>query len=754
MYAIHLKASLSLREPTEWRGGALMCLAKRASAALNCTAFRSILLANVTAKAHHRMLRDKPAPHYAAYKTELQSGQLPGAGVDSLALLVRTYQLRAQHLRQFYAITYFDVKSAFYRVIRQVLFPSHARENDADFLALLHGIGVPSSALPELAQHLQQMAVLADANVPEHVMSQTADLFRGSWFRLDACGPLVATLRGTRPGDPLADLLFAFTFGAYLRGAEKALCQGGLQTRNPPFQGATIWPDNSSPSEIGCIAWADDYTHLQMAPTVPRLLACVSKATSILVTQATSLGMELTYERDKTAILLAATCPRQASELLQQDTEGHWGMRVQDTIAQATHLVPVVDSYRHLGSITVANGGVGPEIQFRFSQAQGALKPLKRRLFASPQIPLELRRTLLRSLILSRFVFSCATLILQVKQYRRRWGQLYLQLWRGLCRRTSDSKQVHSYEVLRQAQAPSPLLALAYARSIFLQRVYQHGPDTLRFLLQAHWNEQPSQSWLGQLRGDIRAVAVYVPAAQHLEAFDSPVRALCESYDEDPTWWPKQVRKASEAFQRDLQVWADKLKTSPDISSGRAGSDASPDTFPYECSVCKASFKLRKHLATHQARAHNMYSVARHYVPLPFCLACHGFYHTITRTQSHVKRSPKCLARLVHVIPPMPLAAILEAEDYDRTQRRKLRHGSWQAFIAAAPALVAFGPRAPIFSEALGALDDDTVTIGRLQRQYRPSASTLRWVMSYIEGASKEGSRAGTAEFWLHRPGA
>ena len=342
-----------------------------------------------------------------------------------------------------------------------------------------------------------------------------------------------------------------------------------------------------------------------MAPTVSRLLACVSKATSILVTQATSLGMELTYERDKTAILLAATCPRQASEFLQQDTEGYWGMRVQDTIAQA-----------------------------------------------SPQIPLELRRTLLRSLILSRFVFSCATLILQVKQYRRRWGQLYLQLWRGLCRRISDSKQVHSYEVLRQAQAPSPLLALAYARSIFLQRVYQHGPDTLRFLLQAHWNEQPSQSWLGQLRGDIRAVSVYVPAAQHLEAFDSPVKALCESYDEDPTWWPKQVRKASEAFQRDLQVWADKLKASPDISPGRAGSDASPDTFPYECSVCKASFKLRKHLATHQARAHNMYSVARHYVPLPFCLACHGFYHTITRTQSHVKRSPKCLARLVHVIPP------------------------------------------------------------------------------------------------------
>ena len=357
----------------------------RFGSAIQCTAFRSILLANVTAKAHHRMLRDKLAPHYAEYKTELQSGQLPGVGVDSLALLVRTYQLRAQHLRQFYAITYFDVKSAFYRVIRQVLFPSHARENDADFLALLHGIGVPNSALPELAQHLQQMAVLADAKVPEHVMSQTADLFRGSWFRLDACGPLVATLRGTRPGDPLADFIVRILFfGAYLRCAESALRQGGLQTRNPPFQGASIWPDNCSPKEIGCVAWADDYTHLQMAPTVSGLLTCVSQATSILVTQATSLGMELTYARDKTAILLAASCPRQASEFLQQDKEGHWGMQVHDTIAHTTHFVPVVDSLQTPGQHNCRQWRSGPRDTVSFLSGPGRPETSQKAPFRQP----------------------------------------------------------------------------------------------------------------------------------------------------------------------------------------------------------------------------------------------------------------------------------------------------------------------------------------------------------------------------------
>ncbi|OLQ10148.1 LINE-1 retrotransposable element ORF2 protein [Symbiodinium microadriaticum] len=556
MYALNLKSALGLREPSEWRGGAFMCLAKRASASLQCKSFRSILLANVAAKTHHRLLRNKLAPSFACYKTELQAGQLPGVGVDTLSLLVRTYQLRAQHMRQACAVTYYDVKSAFYRVLRQILLPTQSGPSDAGFLKLLYDIGVPDTALPELMQHLHNMTVLADAQVTPHMQAQIADLFRGSWFRLDACGPLVATFKGTRPGDPLADLLFGFTFSAYLRGAEQELHKRGLATCAPAFEGVPLWPEQAQAPSIGCVAWADDYTHLQMNASFMTLLRNVSLAISVLVSQATSLGMELTFADDKTAILLSSGCPRQGVDLLLPDEEGRLSLQVRDEVAGKTHWVPVVDCYRHLGSITVANACAGPEIQFRYAQAQAALRPLKARLFASRQVPLDLRRTLLRSLIISRYVFSCSTLVLQVKQYRRKWGQLYVQLWRGLQKRDQASKQAHSYEVLRQAEATSPLLALAYARAIFFKRVYLQGPDTLKFLLQAHWCEQPSQSWLGQLRGDIQAVAVYVEAARAIAALTDPVRALCEAYHEDPTWWPKQVHKASEAFKKDLQTWA------------------------------------------------------------------------------------------------------------------------------------------------------------------------------------------------------
>ena len=687
-FPLHLKVALGAREPTEWRGGFLMCLAKKAANALHCSSFRSILLANVIAKTHHRLLRDKLTPAFKEYKPELQSGQLPGTGVDSLILLVRTYQLRAQHHGMCFSMTYYDVQSAFYRVVREALLPTASdAESGERFLALLHNLAVPPEALRELVQHLQSMAVMAEARVSLHLQAQTADLFRGTWFRLDAGGPLVATFKGTRPGDPLADLLFAFSFAAYLRSSEQALRKAGV---------ATCQPDpalhGDSPDSVGCVAWADDYAHLQMHRAPGRLLDMATTAASILVTHATSVGMALTFAPDKTAILLSAKCPRTLSSQIHHDEAGHPGLWIRDEIADSQHFLRIVDSYKHLGSITVANATAGPEIQYRFAQAQTMLRPLRSKLFSAEAIPLPLRRTLLRSLVISRFVFSSATLVLHAGQHRRRWSQLYVQLWRSLSRRPRKDKQPHSYDVLRRAAATSPLLALAHARAVMLKRILFHGPETLRTLLLAHWREAPQQSWLGQFLGDIRAVAVYVEGAQRLLHHPDPVQAVWEATEERPGWWVQQVSSATTAFLGELQVWAERRAT-PSVPPVPEQPHAV--ALPFACAYCGASFRLRKHLGTHQARAHGVFSVTRHYAPVPYCLACHKYYHTVTRTQFHLKHSKSCLMRVLHIIPPLSLPDVVEAERWDKQQLKKLKAGSWQAYHAAAPAQVALGPRTP-----------------------------------------------------------
>ncbi|CAE7946492.1 PPR4, partial [Symbiodinium sp. KB8] len=532
--------------------GSLHCLAKRASAALECAGYRSILMASTAGKAHHRILRDKLMPHFQATRSPLQFGQVPGVGVEGVAHIVRTYQCLMQHRRRVCAVTFYDVKAAFYQVLRQALIPGEAGFTDTKLLGLLHGLGVPDHALSELLQHLHTIAALPSVCDDEHLTAQIADLFRGSWFRLDGSSDLVLTRRGTRPGDPLADLLFGFLFSAYLRSVDHALAQEELETFVPqpqhPQDGTAPF-HVSAPQCLGCMAWADDFAHLQSSKDCATLCDRVVRATGLLVTHATAHGMVLTFAPDKSAVLLCHACDRSPNGFLVHDQHGALGLKVFDAIAQVWHFLPVVDSYRHLGTIAVANAKPGPEISFRTAKAQAALKPLRRKLFSNPTIALPVRRNLLRALVVSKFVFSSCAIILQVEQ------------------------APHSYQVLHA----------------------------------------PSQSWLGQFAVDVQAVTSLVSAPELSAGRKGPVEVVLEGLHAEPAWWLGKIKTAIRLFSEEVQAWvnmrADGLAqpSSPPVPSD------DEELLPYVCEHCSARFRLRKHVAAHAAKAHGVTSPTRHY---------------------------------------------------------------------------------------------------------------------------------------------
>ena len=755
LFPICLKASLGLREPSEWRGGSLHCLAKRASAALECAGYRSILMASTAGKAHHRILRDKLMPHFQATRSPLQFGQVPGVGVEGVAHIVRTYQCLMQHRRRVCAVTFYDVKAAFYQVLRQALIPGEAGFTDTKLLGLLHGLGVPDHALSELLQHLHTIAALPSVCDDEHLTAQIADLFRGSWFRLDGSSDLVLTRRGTRPGDPLADLLFGFLFSAYLRSVDHALAQEELETFVPqpqhPQDGTAPF-HVSAPQCLGCMAWADDFAHLQSSKDCATLCDRVVRATGLLVTHATAHGMVLTFAPDKSAVLLCHACDRSPNGFLVHDQHGALGLKVFDAIAQVWHFLPVVDSYRHLGTIAVANAKPGPEISFRTAKAQAALKPLRRKLFSNPTIALPVRRNLLRALVVSKFVFSSCAIILQAGVHRRQWCRSYVLLWRALCRWFQVEQAPHSYQVLHVAAATSPLLSLAQARASYLSRVFRHGPPALLHLLMVHWLEAPSQSWLGQFAVDVQAVTSLVSAPELSAGRKGPVEVVLEGLHAEPAWWLGKIKTAIRLFSEEVQAWvnmrADGLAqpSSPPVPSD------DEELLPYVCEHCSARFRLRKHVAAHAAKAHGVTSPTRHYAFVPYCLACHKWYHTLSRVQYHLKRSHVCLRRVVQVIAPMTIAEVRECEADEARRHKLIKQGTWGAYRAAPPPLQAFFPRLPAASEAALGPDDEDDLLSDLVVRYRPSAQTLTWVHSWIDGASTEGPRADVKDFWTFRP--
>ena len=334
--------------------------------------------------------------------------------------------------------------------------------------------------------------------------------------------------------------------------------------------------------------------------------------------------------------------------------------------------------------------------------------------------------------------------------HRRTWCRLYVSLWRGLCRRTSETKQQHSFEVLRQAQATSPLLALAQARATFFVRVLRTGPAALLHMLFAHWEASPSTSWLQQFQLDIEAVATYVPGVQVLLSATQPVLELVESLQQEPTWWPRQIRTAISAYSGELDKWA---QQQAQWSSAVAPAPTPSETNgAFRCHVCDCTFRLRKHLGAHQAKAHGLYSPVRRFAPLPYCGSCMRWFHTVLRVQNHLKHSSACLVRLLHASSPMTMEQVREAEAAETTRRKKVAKGSWSHFQPAEPPLPVYGPRQPVFAEAIAGLDEDELTVGRLTRLFRPHPADVSWLMNYVSASSTEGPRALAVDFWLLPP--
>ena len=163
---VFLKASLSTTEPTPWRGGHLLVLAKRAHATLDCSHFRSVMIYSIPAKAYHRHIRRCLVPSLRDFQCDLELGALPGVSPGSSFCWHVLFSIMAAVAKRT-ALIFFDIRAAYYRLIRQLVVP--VEESDAAFARLLDSLQIPLAAIAELRHHLEQMAAIPQAGASAHV---------------------------------------------------------------------------------------------------------------------------------------------------------------------------------------------------------------------------------------------------------------------------------------------------------------------------------------------------------------------------------------------------------------------------------------------------------------------------------------------------------------------------------------------------------------------------------------------------------
>ena len=216
---------------------------------------------------------------------------------------------------------------------------------------------------------------------------------------------------------------------------------------------------------------------------------------------------------------------------------------------------------------------------------------------------------------------------------------------------------------------------------------------------------------------------------------------------EDRTWWRRQIQAAIRQCLADLDTWVQ--QSSPAAPVRHEPSPNPEGDKPFGCPFCNAKFPLRKHLGVHLARSHGMLAPARLFMPTPVCTVCLRYFHTLPRVQRHLRGSKTCLLRASHLLSPMSLVDIKTAEAEDGGRLRKLRHGNWQVYSAAPPALSVYGPAQPTRSELRDWLAEDAPLSLLVDPPHDPSF--LEWIRAEASVTTQEPPRCTAVSFWRKR---
>ena len=663
LYPLFLKISLRCSEPLKFRGGEIIALAKKASSQYQCSDYRAIVLADQMGKYFHTLQRQKLLPAFSDFKAPMQAGCLAGVGVDHVHLQLEALASWAAHSHRCLCVLFLDVASAYYKAIRAFILDGDCSDESIGKLFLQNKWS--PDLLHEFLAELREPSAFAQANVSAHKHYQNQLSLVSTWFSLrNLPGTLTRTAQGTRPGNPLADLLFAFMFSRVSKAIQAQMDLAGCLDYFPVtwLPGIALTEEESLQCTPGIGSWADDLYLASTVGSATDLWQVAHDISQIAIDVSSSFGLSLNLGEDKTNLLLVPRGSGSFDFKRRLAAESTPQLSVQ-TKSLGIVSVKIVKDYIHLG--TLFDGiSCRTEIQRRFLLSAPLVKQLKRPVFGAPTLSLPLRSTLLQSYVLSRFLFGVSTWHFAVKQDYQLWFSKLLHLYSALLPRQSKGPGFQSLDLLAATRQLHPALLLAKHRITLLKRMFDPDLAPLWSVLQA------SHLWCQQVLADLQKIASFTP--------DFPAWSLESSLDQaldffgpNPQQLTNLVRLAESRFYAYLQLWRDLqlfrdaflqlLRDSPAVVSTSDPPMLEPLT--HQCTQCGQHFASFHGLASHLHKEHGIKNLSRRYAASNVCRHCLTAYDNRESLIHHLKHlQTGCLIGLVQSVPPLSLDEVRELD--------------------------------------------------------------------------------------------
>ena len=689
-----VKASWHMREPLNWKGGLLIPLFKGKGSPAEPSAYRSIFLSDICAKIHHSHMRKELAQVWSQEADLIQLGGKKGCSTDVAHHFLHAHLSWSRARNVSCGILFVDLQAAFYSVLRSSLFAGEFHDDEICFAMKQLGI------TPHEWQEIKQCVTRDNATegVDAHPAGILHDMFSGTHFTMQGLNDKVATMRGTRPGDPVADILFNMAFRLVVLDARKRIqtatgtpCFGSPEPSNDITCGVPI------PSKgFAEITFVDDIAYAMHSNTAEELVSHMQITASCLHDAAAVRGLGINYQAGKTeAILkLAGVGARSVKHKVWHECGGYLPVVTE----YGTQQLRTVHSYKHLGSYVQDHAIVQKDVRHRISQARKAYGQLSRQFYNKRNVSQPTKGSVFSALVMSRLLYNVHTWSWLTDADVECWENGIKPQVAALAKqkiRPVPPFQFSTAELCAIAGLHSPSDLLHANRLRYVRRAISTAPTALWGLL--HDNPH-GNSWLPHLQESYQWLLKHLRPGLMPQCQDAHELLSIIAIDQKWNGHIKTALKSSMQYQQARaqgKLWTNRLQYQVANFATVSIPEVDRADNCWKCSLCEATFATKKALSVHARHKHEYRTVLKYYVLGDECLACGKKFFNRVRLLAHVGNAQKCRDTYYACFVPAPEEVVDQIEVEERDHARSLRIQGWHASKAFLPVTRVHGPLLP-----------------------------------------------------------
>lgn len=698
--AITTKVVAHAKEPTSWKGGRLVPLYKGKDSTTDPNAYRAIYISDYTSKLYHRALRCRLEPPWTEHMDLLQFGGRKNMGTDLAHHMLEAHQFWCRSNKTPSAIVFFDLKAAFYSVLRQALVPGLFHPEHVT--KALHSWGIPAPLIDLWMSQARSDHALMRAS--PHMECLIQDCMHNTFFLMEGVDGLCHTTRGTRPGDPLGDLLFNLIMRLVLRDMHQTIQSSCTATWIGTAQSCETFGSSHAlpPTAYFDVSFVDDAAIAIHAPTLAEVEHLIKQVVQAFHSAAKTRGLAVNFSQGKTEVLwdILGKGSRALKERLHDQNQWlKWEKEGQEYCLRVSH------TYKHLGSWLQVGGSHQREIGHRAGQALQSWGCLARSFYHKRYVGMKAKTIAFQSLSLSRMMYNAHTWVGITDDHVAQWQQK-LRKPVGLLTKPQlkgiAPVKVDTVDLFALAGVLPPMDQLHLARLRYVKRL-------LAYCTQALWNlllatKEVPNSWLDSCA---QSFSWYLRFYQVLGAptDTQDLNAWLTHIALDPSWKGrlKSAAKGCLKFRQataEHNVWHKAFQAAFEAGSGTIPCPQQIHTDTWVCDLCSRAFPSKRALATHSGRAHGYRRLVKFFAVGQMCGACVKLYATRKRLIEHLRDATECLQTLQACFPPLSDQQVLEMDAEDHATTLQLRAQGWGAAKALAPMRKMQGPGLPTAGSA------------------------------------------------------